>query len=230
MKWGGDGWPTINGGRGPSARADAPTGVRARASDAHRFFDDFTTASLNPGWQWPAANEPSVSVEARRRGWLALAPAAGQAESPLGGVVARSTTTGDYEATTEVETRTLAGGMAAGLAAFGDMENALGLSVGGGKVMLWRRERKGERTEQATVASVDAPAGATLFLRMRAREGHHYRFAVSRDGRAWQDVGEEVDGSYLPPWDRGVRVALTAGGARGGGAARFGFLRVTPSR
>ncbi|MCA1635315.1 MAG: family 43 glycosylhydrolase [Acidobacteria bacterium] len=229
VKWGRDGWPTINNGRGPSARADSPAGVRAVSSDAHRFFDDFTTASLRPGWQWPAANEPSVSVEARRQGWLALAPAEGQAESAVGGVVARSTTTGDYEATTEVETRTLAGGMSAGLSAFGDMENALGVSVGGGKVMLWRRERKGERTEQTTVASVDAPAGATLHLRMRARDGQRYRFAVSRDGRSWQEVGEEVDGGYLPPWDRGVRVALTAGGARGV-AARFGFLRVEPSR
>jgi hypothetical protein len=118
--------------------------------------------------------------------------------------------------------------MTAGLSAFGDVENALGLSVGGGKVSLWRRKKEGERVEQNTITSVDAPAGATVYLRMRAREGRRYRFAVSRDGRDWQDVGAEVDGEYLPPWDRGVRVALTAGGARG--PARFAFLRVAPSR
>ena len=61
---------------------------------------------------------------------------------------------------------------------------------------------------------------------MTAREGHLYRFAFSDDGRAWTDVGEEVDGAYLPPWDRGVRVALVAGGA----AARFESLRIEPSR
>lgn len=228
VKWGRDGWPTINEGRGPSSRADAPTNVRVSDAGAHRFFDDFMTTSLSPGWQWPAAQEPTVSVEARRQGWLTLAPAVGQEASPVGGVVARSTTTGDYEATTEVETRALASGLTAGLSAFGDPENALGLSVGGGKVTLWRREKKGERVEHNAVASVDAPAGATLHLRMRAREGRRYRFSVSRDGRNWQDVGGELDGSYLPPWDRGVRVALTAGGARG--AARFGFLRVEPAR
>jgi beta-xylosidase len=113
----------------------------------------------------------------------------------------------------------------AGLSAFGEMENALGLSVGGGKLLLWRREKN----EQRTLETVAAPEGASLQLRMRAREGRRYRFSVSTDGRNWRDVGEEVDGEYLPPWDRGVRVALTAGGARGA-VARFGYLRIEPSR
>jgi hypothetical protein len=38
-----------------------------------------------------------------------------------------------------------------------------------------------------------------------------------------------MDGSFLPPWDRGVRVALVAGGARAS-AARFDSLRIEPSR
>ncbi len=227
IKWGRDGWPTINEGRGPSERASGPSGGQAAATTGQRFFDDFRGgASLQPGWQWPVVQEPSITLNGRQ-GWLTLAPVGGEPGSPVGAVVARSTTKGEYEATTEVETRTLSGGMTAGLSAFGDLENALGLSVGGGKVSLWRREKKGERVEQSTLASVDAPAGATLQLRMRARGGNRYRFAVSRDGREWREVGEEVDGSYLPPWDRGVRIALTAGGSRGG-SARFGFLRVEP--
>jgi xylan 1,4-beta-xylosidase len=119
----------------------------------------------------------------------------------------------------------LQGGAMAGLSAFGEMENALGLSVGDDHVVLWRREKN----EQRTLETVTAPAGASLHLRMRVREGHRYRFSISADGRNWRDVGGEVDGTYLPPWDRGVRVALTAGGARGA-AARFGFLRIEPSR
>ncbi|HWS56347.1 MAG TPA: family 43 glycosylhydrolase, partial [Pyrinomonadaceae bacterium] len=216
--WGADGWPTINGGRGPSERARSPYGVRETNAD-ERFFDDFLAPRLRPGWQWPHAAVPGMRVESRRQGWLVLTPNAAQGESPVGAVVARSTTDGDYEATTVVETGPRGGG-AAGLSAFGDMENALGVSVGGGRVTLWRREKN----EHREVASVDAPRGAAVHLRMRAREGRRYRFAVSGDGRDWRDVGEEQDGSYLPPWDRGVRVALTAGG----GAGRFGFLRVEP--
>jgi xylan 1,4-beta-xylosidase len=229
VRWGRDGWPTINEGRGPSARAAAPGGAREN-SDWHRFFDDFGTPRLSFAWQWPQANVPAVGVEASRGGWLAISPNEAQAASPVGAVVARPTTVGDYTATTAVETSHLSGGMTAGLAAYGDADNALGLSVGGGRVTLWRRERKDDRTEQTTVETADAPAGVSpLHLRVRAREGRLYRFAFSGDGREWREIGGEQDGTYLPPWDRGVRVALVAGGAAGP-AARFAYMRVEPAR
>jgi xylan 1,4-beta-xylosidase len=224
VTWGADGWPSINNGRGPSARAAGPAGARP-AVRAAAFYDEFMTPRLRPGWQWPHAFVPSMKVETRRQGWLVLAPDPARPEAPPIAVVARSTTAGDYDATTLVETAGLTGGAAAGLSAFGDMENALGASVGDGKVVLWRREKN----EQRLITAEDAPAGARLYLRMRARDGRRYRFAYSRDGRDWKDLGGEVDGEYLPPWDRGVRVALVAGG-RAGASARFGFLRVEPSR
>jgi beta-xylosidase len=224
VKWGSDGWPSINEGRGPSERAAAPMRANERNAE-YSFFDDFNALALNPGWQWPQANEPVKTVDTTRQGWLVLAPLGAQAENPLGAILARTTTSGDYDATTVVETRNMLGGTLAGLAAYGDGENALGAAVGDGKVVLWRREKN----EQRVVASVDAPASATVYLRMSAREGHRYRFQMSRDARNWREVGEELDGAYLPPWDRGVRVALTAGGARGA-IGRFGWLRIEPSR
>jgi beta-xylosidase len=224
VKWGQNGWPTINDGKGPSARATAPLGSRELNAE-YRFFDDFLAPRIRPGWQWPQANEPVISMDATRKGWLLLAPTDEQATDPLGAVVARSTTVGDYDATTVIETGRLNAGAMAGLTAYGDAENALGLSVRDGRVVLWRREKK----EQRTIATQDAPSVASLHIRMRVREGHRYRFAISRDGRDWQNVGDEVDGQYLPPWDRGVRVALTAGGTRGA-MGRFGFLRIEPSR
>jgi beta-xylosidase len=225
VKWGANDWPVINDGHGPSAHAAAP--MNSRQSDArYRFFDDFLAPRIHPGWQWPQANEPSISIDAARKGWLVLTPTEAQSGNLTGAVVARSTTTGDYTATTVVETRGLKNGAMAGLSAFGEMENALGLSVGDGKLLLWRREKN----EQRTLETMAAPEGASsLQLRMRAGGGRRYRFSFSTDGRNWKDVGGEVDGEYLPPWDRGVRVALTAGGARGA-VARFGYLRIEPSR
>jgi beta-xylosidase len=232
VKWNANGWPVINEGKGPSARADAPLANRQLNAE-YNFFDDFLTPRIRPGWQWPQANEPVISFESEsvnslgraRKGWLVLAPTEAQAANLTGAVVARSTTVGDYTATTLVETSRLTGGARAGLSAFGEMENALGLSVGDGKVVLWRREKN----EQRNLETIDAPPGASLLLRMRASNGHRYRFSVSTDGRNWKDVGDEIEGDYLPPWDRGVRVALTAGGARGA-SGRFGFLRIEPSR
>jgi beta-xylosidase len=224
VKWGADGWPTINEGKGPSERADAPLRVRQLNAE-YRFFDDFNAPRIRPGWQWPQANAPLISIDPARTGWLVLEVSPAHTRNVIGAVVARPTTLGDYEATTIVETGRLRGGAMAGLSAFGEMENALGLSIGDGKAVLWRREKN----EHRALETIDAPDGATLHIRMRARDGHRYRFSISRDGRDWKNVGDEVDGAYLPPWDRGVRVALTAGGARRA-TGRFGFLRIEPSR
>ncbi len=105
------------------------------------------------------------------------------------------------------------------------MENALGVAVGSGKVVVFRREK----SVDTIVGNADAPASERLWLRMTATGGHRFRFAMSLNARDWTNVGEEMDGAYLPPWDRGVRVALSAGGTQGA-VARFDFLRITPSR
>lgn len=223
IKWGADGWPTINGGRGPSTGAASPFGVKDQAAE-YSFFDEFTSARLLQGWQWPVANEPKVLLESRNEGLLVLAPSgASQSKAEmLSAVLARSTTVGDYVATTRIDTKQMQPRSTGGLSAYGDHENALGLTVADNRVILWRLEKG---TVQ-TVMEANAPNAGYLFLRMTARDGHFYRFAFSRDNRTWTNVGDDVDGSYLPPWDRGVRVALTAGGA----PVRFNWLRITPSR
>jgi beta-xylosidase len=224
VSWKADGWPTINDGKGPSVRAPAPFGIGGgRATFA--FKDEFTSARLMPGWQWPQHNEPLFRVEASSGGRLILSPRGEQAAGPIGAVMARSTTTGNYVAQTLVDLRGQKAGALVGLSAYGDHENALGLSAGDGKAVLWRREKN----QHEALATINLPPAPTLHLRMKARDGHMFRFAVSRNGRDWQDVGAELDGSYLPPWDRGVRVALTAGGVRDA-AARFEWLSITPVR
>ncbi|HVG33389.1 MAG TPA: family 43 glycosylhydrolase [Pyrinomonadaceae bacterium] len=223
IKWGADDWPTINGGRGPSNSAASPFGVKDQALE-YAFFDEFKSASLLPGWQWPVANEPEVSLESRDEGLLVLAPSSANQSKieMLSAVLARSTTVGDYVATTRINTKRMQPRSTGGLSAYGDHENALGLAVVDNRVTLWRLEKGNVQT----VTEVNAPNAGYLFLRMTARDGHLYRFAFSKDNRTWTNVGEDLDGAYLPPWDRGVRVALTAGGA----PVRFNWLRVTPSR
>jgi len=227
IDWGADGWPTINGARGPSARAKLPLGVAERNAE-YSFRDEFTTESLRPGWQWPAVNEPIVRVEPARGGWLTLAPTAEHVTEQAGAVLAHTTTTGDYVATTLVDRSSLSKGERAGLSAYGDSGNALGVMVDdtGGGVQLWRREKNDYKESFVFTQLFRRPSA---YLRMTVREGHLYQFAVSTDGRKWQDVGKEIEGSYLPPWDRGVRVALTAGGVRNA-SARFGFLSIESSR
>ncbi|MCA1849544.1 MAG: family 43 glycosylhydrolase, partial [Acidobacteria bacterium] len=184
VKWGADGWPTINEGRGPSKRADAPAGSRELNAE-YRFFDDFTSARLRPGWQWPVANEPVVRIEPGRGGWLRLAPTPEHARESLGAVLARTTTTGDYVATTLIDdVGSGAPEARGGLSAFGDGENALGLSVDErATAYLWRREKNEEKV-LATVR--DVLRSSEVHIRMTVRDGHLYRFAVSADGRTWK--------------------------------------------
>jgi beta-xylosidase len=226
VKWNAEGWPSINHGDGPSGRAPSPFGVAER-NEEYSFLDRFTGAQLQPGWQWPQDNPPTIRMESGRNGGqLVLTPASEHATDLIGAILGRPTTVGNYVATTEIAMRSLKPGAFSGLAAIGDRENALGVSIGGdGKVVVWRRQKN----QQETVTTSNAPPSASLWLSMTARDGHLFRFALSRDGRKWADVGPELEGDYLPPWDRGLRVALTAGGTAGA-SARFGALSIAPAR
>ena len=204
--FGADDWPTINRGRGPSTHAPAPAGAVAKQQDDRGFHDDFSGTELKPGWEWPQDREPSYRVDAGR---LVLAGVAGQPTNTLAAVMARATRSADYTATVQLDAPATNAGTAAGLAAWGDGANGLGLAVGGGKLTLWRRDK----AKPAQITQADAPAGGTVWLRVTARGGSRYQFAVGTDGEHWQSVGQELSGPGLPPWDRGVRIALTVAGA-----------------
>ncbi len=220
VKWGADEWPTINAGRGPSKQAASPFNIAERNAE-HSFTDDFTGLRLAPGWHWPQANEPQATI---KNGWLHLAPVADQANNPIGAVFSRTTTLGDYTATTLVDVSKLEAGALVGLAAYGNPENALGIAVGDGKVVLWQREKN----QHKQVAAIDAPKSSSLHLRLAASDGSRFSFAVSSDGKDWKEVGD-AEGAYLPPWDLAVRVALTAGG-KPGAVGRFDWVRVAPGK
>ena len=112
----------------------------------------------------------------------------------------------------------------AGLAAFGDGANAMGMGLKDGKLVLWRRD-KGQHKE---LASVDSPKGQKIHLRLTANDGHQFRFAASGDGKDWMPLGDDLQGKHLPPWDRSIRVALTVGGAENA-SGYFTTLRIQPT-
>jgi beta-xylosidase len=212
--WGANGWPLINAGRGPGANAGAP-----RA--AHEFADDFTAPKLRPQWQWPVNNEPRIQTGG---GKITIASRTESKDPFAAAVLALKTTTGDYTATAELAVRDLAAGRSVGLAAFGDGGNALGMSARDGRLIVWKRQR-GKHENLGTNA---LPAGDTVFLRMTASAGHRFSFSASTDGKTWTATGGNIDleGDYLPPWDRGIRVALLAGGEKT--EATFRSARVAP--
>jgi beta-xylosidase len=203
VKFGTDGWPTINANQGPSRKAPSPFGTVQKASGVS-YTDDFNGDNLESGWQWPQHREP---VHLLKDGKLLLS-VIGQATNFISAVLARSTTAADYVATTVIEARQLKPGVAAGLCAFGNVDNALGAVLKDGNVILWRRD-KGV-THQ--MAQQPTPHAEKIFLRLTARHGYSFQLAVSADGEKWMPCGDAADAKDLPPWDLSVRVALTVGG------------------
>lgn len=237
VTWAADGWPRINDGKGPSgstATPLSPPGVR-KLDPAVTVLADFTAPQLQPEWQWPAADPPAVRIDRvhgpahgpAHGGAVELKPGARHA-APVGelpgAILARRLPSGDSLALAELAAD-LPAGVWAGLAACGDPDNALGIAVGRGTAMIWRRQQGAVRVVATTALRL--PRGRPLLLRMRVTDGTRYDFAVGGTERELVPVGATVDGAYLPPWDRGVRVALTAAGTV---PARFHWLRLTELR
>jgi len=221
IRWNADGWPSINGGEGPSRIADAPASLGERHLNA-QIFDDFDGPRLDLSWQWPLANKQSARIETARRGnRLRLAPVVDVAGDDFtDAVLGRRTTSGDYTATTLIDTHGMKPGARAGLCAYSWRGSAVGAAIGGGKIDVWRR-RNGK---EERLAAVDAPDVRHVNLRMTASDGKSFRFAFSTDGREWKELSEPVAGGHV----EGARIALTAGGNRGA-AANFEWIRIMPA-
>jgi xylan 1,4-beta-xylosidase len=218
VKWNEQGWPTINDGRGPSRTAPLPLDVSASRTQTE-FFDGFTAPQLEASWQWPMFGQQSARVDARS-GYLALSPVAAPGGNALdkwtGAVLAQRTSSGNYVATTVVDTRGLTAGATAGLAAYSWRTDAVGVGVGDGQIFVWRRDGKVQNVP-ATVAAPDAPS---IYLRMTVKDGEQFRFAYSANGRDWKELGGAIQAGNV----EGAHVALTASGA----GARFDWLKITP--
>lgn len=209
-----DGWPSIHGGKGPSVQARAAGGALPQR-DITRFRDEFDRGgSLAPGWQWPIGRRPEAVMAG---GALTLAVTDGPATA------VQSITVPSFVAETSVDGRRLKGGAFGGLALYGDRVNHLALVTDGRKIQLWS-QRKGERT---VVAETAASGADRIGLRLAGVDGSRFRFAVQGADGGWAELAGETDGSFLPPWDRGVRVGLYVAGDAGA-ACDFAFFSSTP--
>lgn len=216
------GWPVINQGKGTAFSAAAPLKQPARHAQFD-FEDEFIHPSLHPDWQWPQNNEPLYEISKQASGSLRLRPNPTRAENRVGAVLAVKTASGTYVAQTVVNREHWVSSAVAGLSAFGDMDNAVGLAVAGNKLQLWRRAQK----KDDILHEQELPPGDRLFLQLACRDGHKLTFSTSLDGQHWTPVPSDkpLEGNYLPPWDRGTRVALTVGGGKDA-AATFESMKI----
>ena len=214
ITWGNDGWPHFSQ-NAPSATAAAP--LNQNAPDERNFADEFKAKTLSAGWQWPVDNKPTYTIAPETNGTLQIKAS----PEAIGTVLAQRTITGDYTATTAFNKSGITKGITAGLAAIGDNNNAVGLSLSNNELILWSMKEN----KMTTLSKAAAPEQDKLVLRLSAKEGDKLQFAWSTDGNKWNQMnnGKAIDASYLPPWDRGVRVGLTA---KGKATASFDWFKI----
>ena len=62
IRWGTDGWPVINSGKGPTSIAPAPLSGGKTESNAG-FVDDFNQSKMGEGWQWPMFFQQEAHID-----------------------------------------------------------------------------------------------------------------------------------------------------------------------
>ena len=202
VSWTSDGWATINDGRCPSGRSAVSFGSTPQIKDRN-FIDDFHSVFLDPGYETPRAPLDWVDL---RDGSLAFANADnGEA------VLAARSLSGNYVASVTLKNLDRSMDETVGLSGFGWRENAVGISVGAGRVSAWRREN-GKST---VAAEADVETTKVIHLRMSVTEGEIYQFAYSLDEKVWIYLGKPITGNHV----EGARIALLHAGK--GRNARF---------
>jgi beta-xylosidase len=214
-----DGWPAINDGKGPSVRTAGPRAFSAQ-TDTTLVHDDFDhDGELGVGWQWPIGRKPAAHVAG---GALTLAAGAGLSGVALTSAV-RSITVPPFVAETALDPKRIAAGVSAGLVIYGDRANHLALLTDCKTAQVWSQQR-GQATK---VAEAPVASAAPVRLRIACLDGNRFRFAIQDERGAWREIAGESDGSFLPPWDRGVRTGLGVSGPAGASAS-FDYFAATP--
>lgn len=165
--------------------------------------DDFHGPALSGQWEWSVFQQPHF----RLNGGELYLDASTEGE---GNFLAQKTITGNYTSTVKVEAKKSTA--VPGLAIIGDEKNLIAVLYKT-KLIQVLQLKDGKETE---IARMGCNPGEKFYLRAVVRKATQITFQFSTDGRFYKQVNAKpVDGSYLPPWDRAVRVGLIAEGKEG---------------
>ena len=213
-----NGWATINNGKGASKTSNAPFKNTKQQSLFAGLNDEFDENYLSPLWGQSFFNTQTAQI---KDGFLTLAPTDKQltAEKTPEIVVAERTVSSDYTAATRIDFSKMQPDEFAGIAVYSGRDNAVGISLGNGKIFVWRRE-KGKQIE---VGNIELPKNMTMVqLRVKVKSGEIFEFSYSTDGVNRIPVGDKINLGGLEE----ARVALIYDGKQTNAGARFDWFRV----
>jgi len=164
--------------------------------------DDFGGRKLSNDWQWSVFQNPVVELKGGEVKLVAL---------PIyGAYIGRKIYGGDYSANVTLRAdKTNAG---AGFGIIGDDKNRAVVLFKEGKLQVITMKDGASRV----LTEKKITPRKKIYLRMHVKDGHHLKFQYSLDGKNFIPLNDiAIDGAYLPPWDRAVRIGLTAQGESG---------------
>jgi xylan 1,4-beta-xylosidase len=162
--------------------------------------DEFEGDRLRDVWQWSVLRPAKFE---HRNGELSLFGSAPGQWMFLG----QKTYGGNYRARVEMDLKQSSS--EGGIGAIGDEKNMVGASVVDGKIKIWKtRLGIDSLIMEETIAPRDR-----LHLEVRVEDGYKITFRCSSNGKSYKTLNRRpVDGSFLPPWDRAVRVGILSKG------------------
>ncbi len=201
VDWREDGWPVLNGGKGPTETNQVPK--LPRKPQRTEQSDDFNARELGVQWQFVRKPDYAHLSLGDRKGWLRIVGGDQDVDSPRArNVILQREVRPSYVATTLLEFDPHLGAQA-GLLCYYDTVSYLKLAWtdrGGPRVVV-EECRKGVKR---TVADLPVRAVKRLHLRVRVA-GLSRWFDYSLDGEQWHEAGAVPDASFLsdqgtPQW------------------------------
>ncbi|MBO9682572.1 MAG: family 43 glycosylhydrolase, partial [Flavisolibacter sp.] len=162
--------------------------------------DNFKGRSLSEQWQWSVFQQPMNKVKG---GELYL----NADTQSVGNFIAQKTVTGNYSATVKVHAKKSTA--VPGIAIIGDEKNLIAALYENNSIRVVQ-ERNGKET---AIFQKDFRPRKKFYLRVNVSNANQVSFQYSVNGRSWQPLNDTaINGSYLPPWDRAVRVGVISKG------------------
>jgi beta-xylosidase len=170
-------------------------------ADRHSFVDKFDGASLRDNWQWSVFQPVTRQLKG---GELHV----NGNPSSTGAYLGTKIFAANYKATALVCAKTSSS--SAGIGIIGDDKNAITAMYKNNTLELIQI-KDGKDTVLFTSKVL---AGQKLHLAVEVNNNKDIRFLHSINGKDFITLNDDpVDGSFLPPWDRAVRVGLIAKGS-----------------
>lgn len=199
VEWTGDGWFTINGGKGPSRTQRAPALPECIFPEESR--DDFDSEVLSPEWEFVRNPDRDSYSLTERPGFFRIRTGDGQlCEIRAKNTLLRREKELSFTAETKLEFYPDRDGEQAGLTCYYSTATYIRCAVcfeGGRKIQLVLNRNHGEET----VAEVKEVKEQPVYLRV-VTKGQRRSFFYGYDGRSWEEIGCVEDCSFLS--DEGV--------------------------